>query len=279
MNNLDLKIEISDFDKKIESIMSGEKALSYSKLSSFLETPKHYYEHETNEEVTPAMKEGQIFHCVCLELENFNKKYWILDDAKICEKIGGAKPRGTNDYKEWKLNQELLNKGKELVSIDDYNTFINMSDALRRNKASKILINSLTDKEFPFEFEYDQFKIKGKIDGKGEIKEDNLFFDKGKYIIDLKKVADASYKKIRWDIRDKNLDLQGGLYSYSQKINNYYLVFIDKKCNITIVNLIEETLNSGFNKFENSIKEFQRCAEENAWQSSYEFYNGGFIRV
>lgn len=269
---IELKTALSEFDERIELIMSGKKALSYSALSAFLKSPKHYYEYCTNKETTPAMKEGQMFHEACLEPEKFKAKYWVLDDADKCKEIGGAKPRSTKVYKEWVLQQELLHKGRERVSKEDYDTFMRMSEALKLNKASGKFMNNLTDTEKPFEINHDEFMIKGKIDGVGENEE-------GLFEIDLKKVADASYKKIRWNIQDMNYDLQGGLYASALKCLNYYLIFIDKSCNITVVKLTEDTLHTGFVKMENALAEFSRCAEENAWSSSYEFYNGGYIKV
>jgi hypothetical protein len=274
----ELKTALSEFDENIERIMSGEKALSYSALSAFLKSPKHYYEYCTDKETTPAMKEGQIFHMACLEPEKFAEKYWVLDDSEKCKEIGGSKPRNTNKYKDWVVSQELLHKGKERISQEDYNTFMRMSEALKKNKSSKILMNNLTDKEKAFDFEHDGFKFKGKIDGCGELKENNFYnYPLGKFQIDLKKVADASYKKIRWNIQDMNYDLQGGLYSASQRVRNYFLIFIDKSCNITVVRILPENLDKGFIKLENALAEFTRCAEENQWHGSYDFFNGGFI--
>jgi len=279
----ELILEISDFEKEIELIMSGEKGLSYSACSAFLKSPKHFYEYKTGvQETTPAMKEGKMFHMACLELDKFKELYWVLDDSDKCLEIGGAKPRSTNKYKDWLELQDLLHKGQERVSQQDYDTYINMSNALRRNKAAGILMNNLTDTEKGFSTIIDGFKFTGKVDGVGEIKtniEDNLIdLVKGdKYQIDLKKVADASYQKIRWDITNMNYHLQGGLYSSVNKISKYFLVYIDKACNITIVKLDETILSEGYQKLETALAEFTRCAEENLWHSSYEFFNGGYI--
>ena len=147
-----------------------------------------------------------------------------------------------------------------------------MSESLKRNKIAGKFMNNLIGTETEFEFEHDGFKFTGKVDGHGE----NEF---GDFIIDLKKVADASYKKIRWNIQDMNYDLQAGLSSKACNIDNYFLIFIDKSCNITVVKIIPETLESGFVKLENCISEFTRCAEENAWFDSYDFFNGGYIQV
>lgn len=279
MSEIEFKTEISDFQRGVELIMSGENGLSYSACSAFLKSPKHFYEYKTNKETTPAMIEGQIFHMACLEPERFKAKYWVLDDTDKCKEIGGAKPRSTNKYKDWVIEQDSLNPNKERLSKEDYDLYMRMSEALKKNKSSGILMNNLTETEKDFEFEHDGFKLRGKIDGRGELKEDINFFRKGKYLLDLKKVADASFKKVRWNIADMNYDLQGGLYSKAERVGNYYLVFIDKGCNITVIKLLAETLETGFIKLENTLSEFTRCAEEDSWFDSYDFFNNGFIQV
>ena len=117
---------------------------------------------------------------------------------------------------------------------------------------------------------WDGCKINYIMDGKGTNKD-------GDFIIDLKKVADASFKRIKWDIRDRNYDMQGGMYSRFENINKYVLIYIDKECNITVVNLLPDTLKDGFCKFETALEQFEDCAAQDLWNSSYEFWNNGFI--
>jgi len=184
----------------------------------------------------------------------------------------------------WVAEQDVINQGKERLSKQDYDTYMNMSNALNRNSSSKVLMNCLTEKEVGFEIEIDGFKLRGKVDGAGEITEAYAVNDLDlivgeKFQIDLKKVADATYKKLRWNITDMNYDLQAGLYSSGRRISTYFLVFIDKMCNITVVKLSRDTLDSGYAKLENALSEFTRCAEENKWHASYEFFNGGYILV
>lgn len=261
----------NNFAVIVNDIMNGDKSLSYSALSQFLKSPKHFKESKLNKEVTKAMEEGKIFHMACLEPEKFKAKYWVLDDSEKCLEIGGAKPRATKLYKEW-LSSEVSNHPDQIMlSQEDYDTYMNMSNALKMNSATKDLIANLTDKEKGFEFEHDGFKIRGFIDGVG-------LDDRSKYIIDLKKAADADWNKNRWDVERKNLDMQGGLYSKKEGVDRYYLIYIDKGCNITVVQLTPERLEKGFEKFEFALGKFQECAETNGWNSSYEFYNNGLIQ-
>lgn len=257
-----------DFNKEIEQIMNGEKHLSFSALKAFMQSPKHFYAYKTNKETTNAMEVGKLFHMAILEPDKFINTYWVLDDSAKVLEIGGGNPRATKIYKEWIVDQDALNTGKERISKDDYDLYLSMGAYLKQNDASKDLMNGLIEKELDFEFEHLGFNVKGKIDGKGS-----------DYIIDLKKVADASFKKVRWIIEDMMYDMQAGIYCSAVRIKKYYLIFIDASCSVTVVKLNEGTIQNGFGRFEIALDEFRRCAEEDKFYSSYEFFNGGFIEV
>ena len=49
--------------------------------------------------------------------------------------------------------------------------------------------------------------------------------------------------------------------------------------NVTVVKIGEETLQTGFVAFEAALSEFERCIEEDAFNSSYEFFNNGYIKI
>jgi hypothetical protein len=259
---------MENFETTIEKIMSGEKALSYSSLRQFLESPRHFKKHVTEPEITDAMIDGQRFHMAVLEPEKFIEKHWFLDDSEKVKEIGGGSPRATKLYKEWKAEQIEKNEGKEMISLDDFNAYMSMKEALYRNRSTKPLMESLTEREKFVQIEYEGFLINMKIDGMS----DNT-------MIDLKKVADAKLKRIKWDIRDKHYDMQAGLYEYATGRHKYYIPFIDKGCNITLIKLTPGTLSEGFGKFQMAIDKFVECAEQDLWDSSYEFWNGGYINI
>lgn len=283
LNNKDLELmnndntqENDNFAELVNDIMNNDKNLSYSSLSQFIKSPKHFKEAKTGKfETTKAMEEGKRFHCACLEPEVFEATYWVLDDTEKCAELiaGGAKsPRASKVYKAWRAEQIALNEGKEMIDKAEYEKYQRMNTVLRTNRISGPLMKGLIATEQEFNDVICDFKFRGFIDGIGENPE------KHKYLIDLKKVADASYDKIKWDIFKKNYDMQGGLYSEATGINEYWLLFIDNACNITCVKLSRPTLESGFAKLETALAHFQDCAETNAWNESYEFYQD-FIEV
>lgn len=256
------------FAREIELIMNKEKGLSYSALKAFLQSPKHFYKYKTEKVTTPAMDEGTAFHMAILEPVKFETEYWVFDDSAKVAEIGGGNPRGTNAYKQWKSDQIAAHEAQILISKEDYELYRAMGDYLYTCSATRDLMNNLIEKEKPIEFEHLDFKISGKIDGLGR-----------DYIIDLKKVADASFNKLRWIIFDMCYDMQGAIYSAAMGMKDYYLIFIDNGLNVTVVKLSTETLQKGFNKFEGALENFRACVEQDLFNSSYEFYNNGFVLV
>ena len=256
------------FRTEIEQIFNKEKHLSFSALKAFLESPKHFIRYKMEKKTTKAMEEGTQFHMAILEPKKFIENYWILDDSAKVIEIGGANPRATTKYKEWKQEQINLNSGKELISKEDYDIYLEMGKYLKVCSATSKFMQGLIYKEKPFEFEWDDFLIKGKIDGEG-----------ADYLIDLKKVANASFKKVKWTIFDMFYHMQAAIYCNAVGKKNYYLIFVDESINVTVVKISPDTLQTGFVAFESALKEFHRCIEEDAFNSSYEFFNNGFIVI
>ncbi len=265
---------MSDFNDVIERVLNGEKGLSFSSLVEFLKSPRHYWAYNQPKESTQAMDEGTMFHMAVLEPDKFSQEYWVMDDTAIITKLinGGAKnPRATKDYKEWRSVEYTKHKGVPIAK-DLYNTLMKMGEYLNQNTATKTLLKNLITKEKFFNFLHNGFKIVGKIDGVGRI-------DKKKYTLDLKKVADASYDKLRWKIKEMRYHMQGAIYTKSEGCDTHYLICIDTSCNVTVIRYTKETLHLGLTEFNYALDKFQQCAEEDLFSSSYEFYNGGYINV
>jgi len=62
---------------------------------------------------------GTAVHIKLLEPHLWDERYIVLDDDKIVEEIGGARPTSTKKYKDWLLSFESENKGKTLISKAD----------------------------------------------------------------------------------------------------------------------------------------------------------------
>lgn len=258
-----------EFKAEIDAIIEGEKGLSFSSLKAFLQSPHSFYKYKTEKKTSQSMQDGIAFHMAVLQPERFDETYFVLDDTDKCAEIGGASPRSTKAYKEWYSSQIEANNPKILLKKDDYDTFKKMSNYLRLNSATKGLMEGLKSTEEDFSLEYEGLLVTGKIDGIGE-----------DYIVDLKKVADASLQKVRWLIRDMAYNMQGAIYCMAKKKENYFLIFIDDNCECTVVKLCSETLAEGLAKFDGAINGFRSCVEiDGGFFQSYEFFNNGYVEL
>ena len=156
-------------DSLIARLMSHETHLSYSALKAFKDSPNDFIQYKFREKKqTDAMAFGSLVHCLILEPQEFENRYAILEDFDICCQIGGAKPRATKAYKEWK-EVFLMDIGdKIVVSQEDYSTALSISNGVKNNRASAKILNQFTYKEQPIEWYYKNFKFLGFIDGGSE---------------------------------------------------------------------------------------------------------------
>lgn len=245
----------------IEPIMNGEKALSYSSLKAFINSPYDFFRYSMTHEQTKAMFEGTVFHCFVLEPERFKSLYFVIEDDAICEEIGGAKPRSTKKYSEWKESILQENIGKEEVSKDLYGKCVFMRERIYSDESANAILSDCSDFEKKYEFVYDQFKFVSKIDA-----------DAPYMTVDLKKMASANPAKIHWAIRDNKYDLQGAIYRLATG-KQPYLVCADESGGVSVVKFTEKALDDSMNVLSTTLAEFSRCAEEDLWLQSYSFKN------
>ena len=130
---------IQNRDEKVKDLLhdllSGAKSLSYSSLKNFAESPEMFIQYCLQErKQTDAMLFGTIVHCLVLEPMEFDKRYFVLDDAQIVSEIGGGNPRLTKVYKEWKALQIENNRGKEMVKPDIYRQAEAIANNVKNNR-------------------------------------------------------------------------------------------------------------------------------------------------
>ena len=128
-------------DEIISKLMRHETHLSFSSLKCFGENPKAFIDYKLKTITpTPAMVYGSMMHCLVLQPELFEQRYFVLDDAEIVADIGGAKPRATNKYKDWKNEQEALAGEKIIVSAEDYLQASMQNIAIKTNRSSNKIL-------------------------------------------------------------------------------------------------------------------------------------------
>jgi exodeoxyribonuclease VIII len=114
--------------------------ISKSGLDKIARAPEEYFyskDHPSDE--TKAMTVGSALHKLVLEPEGFGVEFFCINDEEICAEIGGAKPRATSKYKEWRSGILAENDGKALIENDDYKVICEMAESIRKRKAFKAI--------------------------------------------------------------------------------------------------------------------------------------------
>jgi hypothetical protein len=247
----------------INDLMTGVKTLSYSSLKAFKETPADFIEYCFKErKQTDAMFFGTVLHCLVLEPEKFNERYLVLDDTEICNQVGGAKPRATKLYKEWKQYQIDSNPGKEVVTNAVFISASAIANNVLYNRASSKVLSICKGREKPIEWTFKNFKFRGFIDMDGQSAK-----------ADLKLMVSASPRKAQRTIIDMSYYLQAAMYLRAEgKILPYYIIAVDRKGGVSVHKLHKHLIEHGLDEYDKLIDKFNECLLMETFNQSYDFY-------
>lgn len=250
-------------DKIIGRLMSGEKNLSYSSLSAFKKSPTAFIDYQLGiKEETDAMIYGSMVHCLVLEPDDFENRYFCLDDTVVCLNIGGAKPRATKAYKEWYAIEAAGAGDKIIVGTEDYRIARMTAKNVRENKASAKVLKLCPEREKKVEWEYMNFSFKGFKDADGE-----------KDTFDLKTCTDADPEKFQREIINRGYYLQAAMYLQAEGPRNYYIIAVDKKGGISVHLLHPKLVEYGLNEYHKLLTRFNECILRNTFHENYDFWS------
>lgn len=272
---------VSDRAERIKSLIakmnSGEMSLSFTALKEFSKSPKDFIDYKLQEKkTTDAMIFGSMVHCLVLEPDKFDTRYVAIDDADICAQIGGAKPRATNRYKEWKEIALAEAGDRQLVSDKDITQAKAIANAVKFNRASSSKITKEGKKEVGIEWEFMNFKFRGFIDDL-ELK----------HLADLKIMVSAEPRKAQRTILDMKYYLQGVMYLIGitppGELPNfdkpYYVVACDRKGGVSVHLISKHLLEYGLKEYQDLLQLFNKAILADAFNESYEFYAERFDGV
>lgn len=259
---IEQEAELSPEDKRakfihdhIIDLKEGRASLSYSSLSRFKKSPKSYIDYKLEPyEQTDAQQLGSLVHSLLFEPAKFNEKY--VTDTEICAQIGGAKPRGTNDYRAWKLKQT----GKTIVSQEDVDLAKRMAKAVQNNPASARQLNKCKTFERKINFTHKGFKFVSFLDADGEV------------VCDLKICTDADPKKFQREIINNGYWFQTGVYMVAKEEQvPYFIIAVDRGCNVSVHEIDENFVEYAMQEFDRLVDDFKDCLEKNRFHQSYEY--------
>jgi hypothetical protein len=216
--------------------------LSKSTLDMFWRDPMEYYIKKLRPDRIPddtkQMRFGRLAHCAIFERDELPKRYYLFDDVKLREKIGGSKPTTTNEYKAELSTAEYEAAKSDTVIVlkSDFTTTELMRAAMDKHPLAKALIEHdgfaeykvLWDIELPH-LEY-TVGMKSMLDKFIPVCNINIPRLKGKrVVVDYKTCDDLSNKGIAKSCHNLRYDVQEALYLDSVGADVFIFIFQEKK--------------------------------------------------
>ena len=225
----------------------GKPHLSYSSLKYALGDMRLWemYMRGQLKKESEALQFGSLYDLLLFEPETFNDVYYTLDDASICESIGGKYPRNTKRYKEWKAEaaQTAENADKKLAPEADVKK---AKEMIQRLKDCGLYDKRFAGGKFQVEFnvDLDGVPLKGFLDCLRD----------GEFIVDSK--SSRSVEKFRYDVNSFSYDIQAYIYTKVFGIKDYYWVVQEKAYPFypADVKCTDETLFKGEMKYHEAVE-------------------------
>jgi hypothetical protein len=264
-------------DEIIQKLIRQEDHLSFTSLANFARSPVTFIDYkigklELDETETAAMKYGKILHCAVLEPQQFDARFFCLDDSAIVDRLkaaGAKNPRAMKEYKQWKEIEAASAGDREIVSPQDAMHVKMVAQNVFHNRAARKILEMCEVKEKGISWEYKNFKFKGYIDGRG-----------AKMFMDLKSMADAEMRKAQRTIADKLQYVQAAAYQIGEGVEgeDHYILAVDKKSGVSAHKLDARLLEQGFKDYDRLVTLFNHCIIQDAFDQSFDFWAENIYR-
>lgn len=264
----------NDFVALMKKIKNKELSLSFSAMQKFAESPSHFIAYKLRKvEQTPAMKFGAMVDCLLFTPDEFEDKYFALDDAGYVAQLQGegyTNARATKKYKEWLSNELEGSEGKERVESSDYELAKRLVDRLHKNEASRFVLDAIGEVQKAIEFDWQGYKWRGFIDGEGEA-----------IRMDLKIFADAEPNAVRRKIIYDKYLWQPGVYQIGGGKKDFYFVVADRNLGVSVHYVSDAQINNAIDELEYHVGLFKKCSVFDEWSCSYDFFapNSGIYEI
>jgi exodeoxyribonuclease VIII len=212
-----------------------ETLMAYIKDPNFQpERPHHVY--------------GKAFHCALLEPDDFDSRFFVVDDSKLIQQLSAdyKNPRATKKYKEW-IEEELIKaNGRQQVSVEDYNDMMRMQEKIySRSQCVDMLKHTLKEKVY-----------KGNLLGlKVKCKADVV--NPGHFGLDLKGVKEAPTPQMANKfLYSYAWGRQASFYHDILKVDSFWFLMIEKTYPYTIglYEVSSEKIQEFREKYEHLLK-------------------------
>lgn len=249
-----------------EIMYHARPQVSNSMLKWIDVSPYHWWaRYEADEPIeedrTAALIEGTAFHCLVLEPDLFDKRFYIAPDIR----------RGT---KEWKKHEEAA-EGRIILKKSERDNIQGIADAVRNHRQAASLLERATYKECTVLWEDPGtgIKCRGRLDLLGLEPGNEL-------MVDFKKAKDASPRAFNKAVFNYRYDCQSGMYTDGLALCGeeqlesatswpFYWVVVEPKppYAVGVYAADEDWVAVGRARYRRSLERVRACRESNEWPS------------
>jgi hypothetical protein len=254
MNQAPIIEGMSEWAAMVQKIENKETTLSFSSIKEFSKSPRHFMQYKLRKfEPTPAMQFGSMVHCLILEPDQFEERYYAIPKIDKRTKAGKL---------EYALAVDAAGS-REIVDGKEMEQAKRIADDLRKNDASRWVLDHTGETEKAVEWNDYGYDWRGFID-----------MDSDHFSADLKIVADSNPKKFKWKIYDMMYHLQGTLYTIKglKEKKPFFIVAVDRAANISVIEVSESVMSQALDQLDELMSHFKKCVALNEWWKSYDFY-------
>lgn len=240
--------------------------LTKSKLDTISKAPasfKYQYLDGNARTETKAMFDGSAAHRYVFEQNTMGEYYFVFNDEEIVAEIGGAKPRSTSRYQQWKSEQFERNAGKLELSHDLLETIRGIYQSAQNNPDYINLIRPGYQAEQILYGEIDGVKVKCRLD---------CHVESAHTVIDLKTTTDAEERAFGWSCIKYRYHVQDAFYSeiYRQNFGvtpRFIFLAVEKTAPYLneLYELSEYDRERGTELYRADLATYKRCMDSGIW--------------
>jgi hypothetical protein len=240
--------------------LTGKDAVSYSSLKEAYKDImlfELYVKGMLRKEST-SLSFGTLYDDVLFSGDEISKKYFVFDDTEIIAQIGGASPRSTKAYKEWKAQVEFDAQHQQIVSLEDFTMAYQMAERMHLSGVYDLYLKGENQKKI-LGF-INELPVKAILDNLG-----------AGFVSDLK--TSSNIAAFGRDIKVWDYDLQAYIYTELTGNTDFFWVVQETKYpySIRVIKASEYSLQSGRMKFQMAYANVERYINEGNAMKFYEF--------
>jgi hypothetical protein len=264
----------------IADLQAGNFTLSFSSLSAFAISPRAFVAYKLQErKETKAMQLGTAVHCLVLEPDEFEKRYFVAPNvngatkegkatwAKIYEDFCGPLPDGASPKIDEIKAAIFAATGTTVLDGATAADAQQRARCVVRNRAARSILDRVTRTEVKVQFEFEGIQFRGMVDGRGP-----------GLIADLKNMPDATYDRATGAIWARRLHWQA--FGYDAALgggHNCHIIAVDPVGEVSVHCFNMKHLDSAERQMKRYVHEFKRCIVESIfepeiWDASQEYW-------